>query len=187
MAIALFCCAVTEAILMGGSLSRHAVMSRPPRSQPVRRDRREFGFAAILRRALLARGLAALSRRAVRTVVVQPARRHAGRRAVAGSLLRNAGSGEAIWKVMLRPSAGTPAWSSACCNCGWSRSSRVSVSGFSTVISTRGGSFGRAVDTHLHLAQFGRVKPHGQPLRAIRRMAHLHERRRELRGGRCGV
>ena len=47
--------------------------------------------------------------------------------------------------------------------------------------------FGWAVDAHLHVAEFGRIEPHGQPLRAVRCMAHLHERRRDLRGGRCGV
>ena len=33
--------------------------------------------------------------------------------------------------------------------------------------------FGRSIDTHLHMSQLGRVEPHRQPLRAVRRMTHL--------------
>ena len=44
---------------------------------------------------------------------------------------------------------------------------------------------GRSIDTDFHLAEFGWGKPHGQPLRAVRCMAHRDQRRRNLRGGRC--
>ena len=118
-AFALFCCAVTEARLMGwfpfASCDDVEAAARPA----LRRDRREFGVAGVRRAGLVSVRLAAIPLCAVRAVAVRPSRGHSWRGMGAGAASpRGAGSGEATWKVTLRPSAGTPAWSSACCNCG---------------------------------------------------------------------
>ena len=140
--LALFCCAVTEAMLMGwfpfASCGDVEAAAHPARQ----RDRRELGIVGVQRARLLPAlaGRPAGARHANRRRSARLSPRLA-RVPVLGSL-RGAGSGDATWKVTLRPSGGTPAWSSARCNCGWSRSSSVRVSAFSTVISTRAGASG---------------------------------------------
>jgi hypothetical protein len=45
-------------------------------------------------------------------------------------------------------------------------------------------SLQRAVDPDLHMAEFGRIKPERQPLRAVRSVCHRHQYWSNLRCGR---